>query len=214
MGLKMDENVISAMAKWPNVPAVFGWLSLSARGQWLIHPDGLATTGSTGQAITSEQILGFIRRNYAGDAQGRWFFQNGPQRVFVRLDGAPLIVSVDDAHGVLVTHTQKTIQSVSQWWVSSTGSLYLHSDLGPGLILDRDLVRLADRLSTSTGLSLSEWFAHDDTSAHGNTDGLIDTSAHFACCASAARLSWLDSNKPVDEQLGFIANPIPDTTVQ
>ena len=28
----MDESVIRALAKWPNVPAVYGWLSLSRRG--------------------------------------------------------------------------------------------------------------------------------------------------------------------------------------
>src|SRR3546814_7173665 len=29
----MDENVIAAMARWPDVPDVFGWLSLTERGQ-------------------------------------------------------------------------------------------------------------------------------------------------------------------------------------
>ena len=30
----MDETVIRAMAKWPDVPAVWGWLSLDRRGVW------------------------------------------------------------------------------------------------------------------------------------------------------------------------------------
>ncbi|MGB3277244.1 MAG: DUF2946 family protein, partial [Castellaniella sp.] len=30
----MDDQVLAAMARWPNVPAVHGWLSLTARGQW------------------------------------------------------------------------------------------------------------------------------------------------------------------------------------
>ncbi|XOT98625.1 DUF2946 family protein, partial [Alcaligenes pakistanensis] len=35
----------------------------------------------------------FFNRNYQADEKGRWFIQNGPQRVYVRLDAAPLIVS-------------------------------------------------------------------------------------------------------------------------
>src|SRR3546814_12269321 len=38
----MDENVIAAMARWPDVPDVFGWLSLTERGQWRLHPQGAA----------------------------------------------------------------------------------------------------------------------------------------------------------------------------
>ena len=33
----MDAAVIAALAKWPNVPAVFGWLRLDRRGNWLIR---------------------------------------------------------------------------------------------------------------------------------------------------------------------------------
>ncbi|HET8728586.1 MAG TPA: DUF2946 family protein, partial [Alphaproteobacteria bacterium] len=32
----MDESVLRAMTKWPNVPAVYGWLQLDQRGNWLI----------------------------------------------------------------------------------------------------------------------------------------------------------------------------------
>src|SRR3546814_756452 len=96
----MDENVIAAMARWPDVPDVFGWLSLTERGQWRLHPQGdallpvgVAGNGcSPGQAITSPPILHFIDRNYAADTHGRWYFQNGPQRVYVRLDAAPSIL--------------------------------------------------------------------------------------------------------------------------
>jgi hypothetical protein len=34
----------------------------------------------------------FIARNYAADERGCWFFQNGPQRVYVTLAYAPLVV--------------------------------------------------------------------------------------------------------------------------
>jgi hypothetical protein len=36
----------------------------------------------------------FISRNYAHDSFGRFFFQNGPQRVFVTLDATPFIARI------------------------------------------------------------------------------------------------------------------------
>ena len=69
----VDAVVLRAMAKWPNVPAVFGWLSLDRRGRWLLR----------GEPIGNAAARQFISRNYQSDPHGRWFFQNGPQRVFV-----------------------------------------------------------------------------------------------------------------------------------
>ena len=77
----MDDIVKQAMARWPNVPHVYGWLSLDRRGVWRIKND----------TVTSELIAAFIGRNYASDDAGRWFFQNGPQRVFVALEYTPFI---------------------------------------------------------------------------------------------------------------------------
>jgi len=91
----MDQSVLDAVKRWPNVPAVYGWLSLSARGEWKLHPLGDAQLGGPGEGISNIQILGFINRNYADQPDGAWFFQNGPQRVYVRLDAAPLIVITD-----------------------------------------------------------------------------------------------------------------------
>ena len=33
----MDETGLRSMAKWPNVPAVYGWLTLDRRGNWLLQ---------------------------------------------------------------------------------------------------------------------------------------------------------------------------------
>jgi hypothetical protein len=64
------------MLKWPKVPAVYGWLSLTARGEWKVK----------GEPIDNESICDFIGRNYTNDGSGNWFFQNGPQRVYVSLE--------------------------------------------------------------------------------------------------------------------------------
>ncbi|GAA5233667.1 DUF2946 family protein [Verticiella sediminum] len=135
----MDDSVKAAMQRWPNVPAVYGWLSLDARGQWHLHPEGKAADGGPGESITSPQILAFINRNYAHERDGRWYFQNGPQRVYVRIDAAPLILRIADAGIGLQTHTGQPVLAVSEWLLSADGRLYARTGLGPAMLEDRDL---------------------------------------------------------------------------
>src|SRR5256885_15532284 len=78
----MDPVVARAMAKWPNVPAVYGWLSLDRRGNWRIKDE----------RVTNAALREFIARNYEAEGDGRWYFQNGPQRVYVTLAYTPLVV--------------------------------------------------------------------------------------------------------------------------
>ncbi|MBP6280161.1 MAG: DUF2946 family protein, partial [Rhodocyclaceae bacterium] len=35
----MDDAVVRALAKWPDVPDVFGWLRLDKRGQWRLKDE-------------------------------------------------------------------------------------------------------------------------------------------------------------------------------
>ena len=82
----MDDSVKQAMAKWPNVPHCYGWLALDARGGWRMRDEAAQQSGQAGERITNQALLGFINRNYACDDDGRWYFQNGPQRVYVDLE--------------------------------------------------------------------------------------------------------------------------------
>lgn len=155
----MDAQVIAAMARWPNVPAVYGWLSLTESGQWRLHPQGDAIRQPTavGEDITSPQILAFIGRNYESDEQGQWYFQNGPQRVYVRLDAAPLILhtTIDSASGRLKlrTHTGLDIQALTALYVDETGRLYAATDRGPALIAGRDLPSVLDAMEADTDVA-------------------------------------------------------------
>ena len=47
-----------------------------------------------GQVITHRALNEFISRNYARDSLGRYFFQNGPQRVFITLDSTPWVARI------------------------------------------------------------------------------------------------------------------------
>ncbi|KNY12518.1 hypothetical protein AKG08_03580 [Achromobacter piechaudii] len=147
----MDQSVKDAIARWPNVPAVYGWLSLDGRGRWRLHPQGQAEQGGAGESITNAQILEFINRNYEHDEAGRWFFQNGPQRVFVRLDGAPFVLRLSDDNSGLRTHTDAPVAAISGWWLDDAGQLYASTPAGAGLVLDRDLPALLEKLSTADG---------------------------------------------------------------
>src|SRR5690606_2324494 len=146
----MDEQVLAAMARWPNVPAVYGWLSLPESGQWRLHPEGdaLKRHASRGEEITSPQILAFMNRNYDCDALGQWFFQNGPQRVYVRLDAAPYIAhtTTDTSSGALKlrTHTGLDVTGISALFLDPAGRLYAATRLGGVLVAGRDLPALLD----------------------------------------------------------------------
>jgi DUF2946 family protein len=99
----MDEIVKQALAKWPNVPHCTGWLLLDRRGAWRMRDEAAQARGALGQPIRHAALIGFINRNYECDRDGQWFFQNGPQRVYVELVYTPWIVrlAVDHASGAL-----------------------------------------------------------------------------------------------------------------
>ena len=102
-----------------------------------LSPAGLSAQGGPGESITNPQILDFIGRNYAHDDAGRWFFQNGPQRVYLRLDAA-LCCAWTTLAGLLA-YTNQPVTAVNAWWLDDAGSLYAVTPAGPGIVLDRDL---------------------------------------------------------------------------
>ena len=128
----MDEIVARSLAKWPNVPAVYGWLELDRRGNWLIK----------GSRITNAALRDFVARNYESDAQGRWFFQNGPQRVYVKLAYTPLVVHYEGER--LVDHCGRPFVS-RRAYQDDEGSVLLESERAVALLDDRDLERYADQ---------------------------------------------------------------------
>lgn len=154
----MDEQVIKAMQRWPEVPAVHGWLRLDRRGRWLLidraKPGFDESRDGQGSPITNEQILEFIARNYQADELGRWFWQNGPQRVFVDLDLAPLILRVLGSGGEaqLCTHTGVLIETVSCAWCTEHDDLMLDTELGPAALHDLDLGLLEFKDAKTDGL--------------------------------------------------------------
>ena len=145
----MDDIVLRAMQKWPGVPRVYGWLQLDRRGQWLLKD----RSGAFGR-IANPALADFIGRNYACDEEGRWFFQNGPQRVFVALHYTPWVYRLDDRGEGLTTHTGRPMGRLAGLYLDEQGALLAADELGPGVLLDRDLAPLLQRLlQENPGLS-------------------------------------------------------------
>lgn len=122
----MDEVVRQAMVKWPNVPHCFGWLLLDARGNWRMRDADAQQHHLPGTRISHTALTGFINRNYGCDEIGRWFFQNGPQRVYVDLELTPYIVRTDPDVGLLL-HTSET-HHPTRAWLTESGQLLLVSE--------------------------------------------------------------------------------------
>jgi len=148
----MDDIVKQAMAKWPNVPDCYGWLGLDSRGQWHMRDDRVQDSGSFQSAVSAakgsvlrhEKLLAFIHRNYAKDEKGQWFFQNGPQRVYVELELTPYVWRLDNDFMPMAQTGERT-QALA-CLMDEVGRVYLETHLGFGLVHTMDVARVADAL--------------------------------------------------------------------
>ncbi|MEJ8838654.1 DUF2946 family protein [Ramlibacter sp. AN1133] len=172
----MDDIVRQAMAKWPNVPHCYGWLGLDDRGNWYMRDDRVQAAGAFPQAkgslLRHEKLIDFIHRNYDHDAQGQWFFQNGPQRVYVELQATPWIWRVYSADAV-TSHTGVPAQ-VQGCLLDEEGRLYLETDRGFGLVHTQDMER------ASEAVEAGRWVPEDVRAG--------DLAARFGYVASPAAL--------------------------
>lgn len=136
----MSPPDFSAIARWPNVPACYGWLSLDRRGQWRMR----------GDAVTHAGLANFLNRQYGHDEEGNYFVQNGPQRVFVALDYTPWVLRLA-AEDSLHTHTGEPAQDIRSAAFDEEGNLLLEFSDGIALLCDRDLPALLGRLREADG---------------------------------------------------------------
>lgn len=137
----MDDIVKQAMAKWPNVPHCYGWLALDARGVWRMRDETAQRAEAPGDKLTNAALVGFINRNYLHDERGCWYFQNGPQRVYVNLEATPFIARTDPAQG-LVLHTGQAMAAPEQVFMFETGSIAWRAGEQLAQLDDRDVAQL------------------------------------------------------------------------
>lgn len=165
----MDEQVRRALARWPDVPACVGWMGLDARGGWWIRDAAALPWRRDAQGrldrhgasrVAHPGLLAFIERNYLADPRGYWFFQNGPQRVYVELEAAPLVlrISRDPGGGTsLATHLGQSCDPEAAF-VDAQGRLYLATGAGPGIVHTQDVALTAEWLDENlTILRVPGW---------------------------------------------------------
>jgi hypothetical protein len=155
----MDDIVRQAIAKWPNVPDCYGWLGLDARGNWYMRDDRAQAAGpfggvpgadtarnkaAKGSLLKHEKLIDFIQRNYESDASGQWFFQNGPQRVYVELEATPMVWRVGPAPSFAITAHTGAPARTQRCIVDEAGRVYLETDMGFGLVHTQDMTHAAD----------------------------------------------------------------------
>jgi hypothetical protein len=171
----MDDIVKQALAKWPNVPACYGWLGLDARGNWYMRDDRVQAQGpfaggtmqSKGSQLKHEKLIEFIQRNYEPDELGQWFFQNGPQRVYVELEATPLIWRVQDDFSIQ-DHTGRAAR-LQRCLLDEQGRVYLEADTGFGLVHSMDMSHVAE--AVEQGL----WLPQEVLAA------ALPTQFHYVC---------------------------------
>ena len=175
----MDVAVLRSLARWPNVPACFGWLVLDRQGHWRLQSE----------VVTHRGFADFIGRNYQHDTAGRWFFQNGAQRVYVELAYTPWVFGFEEnTPSQLISHTGIAANPHTAW-IDESGILLVDTDVGIGIVASQDLVRLSDAL------------ALDETLTHGT----LSLGTHRLV------VSPIKANE-VAGRFGFDPSPRPETT--
>jgi hypothetical protein len=151
----MDDIVKAALAKWPNVPHCVGWLGLDARGNWYMRDDrcqnagpfaveeGEAAIACKGSLLRHDKLIAFIHRNCAADGEGQWFFQNGPQRVYLELEVTPMVWRLQP-DGRVLAHTGQDAGPVQRCLLDEHGRVYLVTALGVGLVHTSDMALAGD----------------------------------------------------------------------
>lgn len=196
----MDEIVRQAMTKWPNVPHCFGWLRLDARGGWRMRDERAQHLDLPGERISHPALLAFIERNYAHDEQGRWYFQNGPQRVYVDLELTPYIVRTQPAEDgmTLRFHTGEGVGTIDAAWLDESGRLYLQAGPRTGAVDDRDMAQLLPLLQVGG--------RHDEDALLRWMEGDDDAEAGLMFRQHAIRLQRIRTDQ-LARQFGFVTTP-------
>jgi hypothetical protein len=119
---------------------------VQASGPFAAEP-GEALTPAKGSLLRHDKLIEFIHRNYAADEQGQWYFQNGPQRVYVELEATPWIWRLQPG-GAVHAHTGVPAGEVEHAWVDEAGHLYLQTPLGLGLVHTSDMEQAADAVES------------------------------------------------------------------
>jgi hypothetical protein len=204
----MDEQVLRSLIKWPNVPDCYSWLSLDRRGQWRMVDEFAQQNHLPGKVIDHAALNEFISRNYAHDQAGRYFFQNGPQRVFITLAATPWIARMipGEQHPQLLTQCQ-SVMTPTAALSDEQGNIYIVGTI------EQTVFESAEQQHFSIKVMPSVALLHDHD---------LDQFSELAklreeACSFGGSWLWHGQQLPLDpihsdelsQRFGFIKNPKP-----
>jgi hypothetical protein len=190
--MPFESWVERALEKWPNVPALYGWLSLDRRGRWRIR----------GETISRPQIVDTIGANYAADARGCWFFQNGPQRGYMMLEWTPFILRRGEGDA-LVTHNGRPVEQPRSAYLDEEGSLLIATEHGAGGVDSNELEWVLAHLDADRGADVEHALLEALAAPSGSPTGL-----HLTLGRHRLPVERLD-DREAPKALGFVREPQP-----
>jgi hypothetical protein len=150
-----------------------------------------------GDIIRHESLLNFIYRNYDCDTRGAWYFQNGPQRVYVELEATPFIARTDPELG-FVLHDRTPMHDIDQLFMTNSGQLIIQSHQKIAMLDPNDLAHCLAMLYVENHAiadeDLLKWLIAPNQSLQ------MKLGKQFI------NVEWVDSNQ-LQKRFGFIAHP-------
>ncbi len=204
----MDDQVLRSLMKWPNVPDCFGWMALDRRGQWRMRDEFAQQNQLPGQIIKHAALNEFINRNYACDEEGRYFFQNGPQRVFITLDATPWITRITPSNEGLQFLTQCNQAIIPEAALSDeNGNIYIVGNIDQTIYHGTT----KDQFESKTFQSVA--LLHDHDLDHFSELAKL----HEEACSFGGSWNWRGISMPLDPihsqelsaRFHFTVNPQP-----
>jgi Protein of unknown function (DUF2946) len=124
--------------------------------------------------------------------------------VYVRLEYTPYVYFVQrtDSDPAIVTHTGSVATQVREALVDETGALVLRTDVGVGVVCDRDLPAAAEMLLTDSG------HAVDDDMLSGLLAGRSEVRVHLLFGARRIPVSTVASSE-LARRFAFNPDPRP-----
>lgn len=161
-----------------------------------------------GQIIKHAALNEFINRNYACDEEGKYFFQNGPQRVFITLDATPWITRITPSNEGLQFLTQCNQAIIPEAALSDeNGNIYIVGNIDQTIYHGTTKDQFENKTFQSVAL------LHDHDLDHFSELAKL----HEEACSFGGSWNWRGISMPLDPihsqelsaRFHFTANPQP-----